>query len=743
MVMCSLIDREKVAKASYPIVYSALEDLYKYGFYDTLLSELNRSPVSSYIIINNCQHIESKIKHNSEFINAGLKYLNVLFDELAKLSQRELNSRVIEFNKKYGDVIKFSHISNMLKSYKQQYVGMGSIFKILDNISEYDELFFCFQLQGIDKKIKSNAVINNFLNKKPTKIDYKILPGIFYSKTVVYSQETISKILAYKEEFKLDECFINEILKVCSKHKNEDCIVNIDGFYPIIKKYYDTNKNVIIQDLIKYINIVKLYLDFNFVTEAKNIIENNIKPFYCLQNIDWIQANIISMFLDVQALSHNLHQNLNDIINNENIDIDTSKNIIQNFDIHYYIHYCSKKELWPFLFFGREERLLYDKPEWLVDFFYEYSDEITSKCTCEQLIKINSIIQIETLEYEAYKTDLINNFYNNFIKQKVKSVIFETVKTITQIKDKLYTATNEEIIQSLCYVNEFIKNYNIKNRETAIFNKFINLVEVSEIMDAYKKFNTLEVINNKFKQKIFILQYEKEIQDIEVQIEKIYSKKIEELKNNLKFNLEKYINIFKGHLNSRYNELHAYCNEANFWKTFTSIVNTYGREEILIGFASNEYYYQQLNLYTEGAELTPLLVCLIKTIEQLFCCCINYSINNNLSNSHYISTSKGTFHIKNDIIRNNNNWEKTKATCFGLKEYIVNHVIYNDTNIISSFVSKKEMTELLDKWVKFVRNSHLHKDNLYNINDVEKHIETSYKVIKYIISLFHVIKPII
>ena len=157
------------------------------------------------------------------------------------------------------------------------------------------------------------------------------------------------------------------------------------------------------------------------------------------------------------------------------------------------------------------------------------------------------------------------------------------------------------------------------------------------------------------------------------------------------------------------------------WNTWNLIIKHYKEDEIINNVSTNEYIYKVLK--DQKMELTPLLVCYIKSIEQFLCAYIHYM------------TSKNLISQKNRLI---GNWEE--STCgLELENYILHNIHdYNFTKI--GFDKYEEWKKCSYYWRTESRNGNLHKDNVDYKSDLDNYINGCINLFKATIKIANNLK---
>jgi len=717
--------------------YDSLYWTFMHGFFNLLILEMEKHTLSTYVLIKHADQINN-IYRDETFEKVILSYIEQIIQPIENLSAREINQRVMQLNKTGCDLFDCDakEVLELLKNYKtiSKLDDFPSFNKQYSDVKYIEDTFIYTEIQKINKEnrfsIIKDTIYNNNLSQE---INYEILPQIFYDGLVIVNCNTKQELEEYKQEYNLPEEFIKEILdknEIIKTIKEKQ--IGFAAFKDITSKYCKTDRKQLVRDFVGYINLAKILLDLNKVEECVNVLNKYIKPFYKLKSIKWLLGELSNKLPIADKMLNNVIQNLISIVTNEKIDFEKSKEIVDVFEIGYKIEHCTRKDLLSYLYFSDADYYLNTYCSWVNEFISENIDDVIERSNNEQLGKIYSLIYMSLTDYErivANETAL----FDDGIKAKVKQLLNLIKNSVPELKNKIFLSTEKEFLDSLVLYFNFIKNNNLKLKPISELNDLIKETELDYLIDAYVCKIKAESAYWKLKQKMFYITYADKIEEIEKNSRKLAEEKILEFKESAKYNQDKYFEIFKDNLDCRYNELNYYCNREKFWNTFNNIIRVYNEKDIKTGFASNEYYYGQLKDISEGAELTPLLVCMIKSIEQMFCACINYAVLNGLTNNDFFCTEKNRFHIKKNIIECNNNWGKTKATSFSLQKYLSDHVVQNIKNRISF---SSELSKLLFNWVDTVRNSHMHKDNIYNTFDINKYIEDSYELVKKLVIAF-------
>ena len=247
-----------------------------------------------------------------------------------------------------------------------------------------------------------------------------------------------------------------------------------------------------------------------------------------------------------------------------------------------------------------------------------------------------------------------------------------------------------------------------------------------EMFVRIKNKNALEKAYKKIRNQSLEVVYEKEIREMKEMIDSKYKKYVEEFHKSQKYSFEKYYAQVETKLNEEI-DFHKYVQNKNFSQIFNKITLTYNAKEIKELLASNEYYYSKMEDNSEGCELTPLMTCLIKAIEQFMCACISYS---------YIRgwCSTDVIYDKYKHKLNSIDWANTKITCSPLKMFIEDNILNNEINYVNKQL-KDDIIKCLENFIDNVRNGHFHKHNVFDVDSVEQYVNEAYSSIRSLIAM--------
>ena len=736
--MEEFIDINKILNDNLSIKYNVLSEMYSYGAINTILTQIQLNPITSYILLNNAKYL-SDVKRNEQFEKFFLSYLDKFLSPLLNLSTRDLNTKVMDFNAHLhlicnNIVFKLDNLKYILANFKKDTPKVQELIKDLEEHTLYfiDNHFLYKTVIKSQTPEMHTFVLQSFEDLK-IKVEEPIFPAIFYSTKYYVFEDSLNEIKDYQNKYNLPKALIDDITQEISQYAPSRARdISFCSLYQFTKNYtYLSLKEILVQLLVR-INLACEYLKSNQQDKAFNLIRNELPKFYPLGDISRLKQILPKhkTWLKLDFFFAEIEQGLSILLNDSKLDYNTAKEILFSFHLYHNFDFVHREDLRIDAFDANPAKFIDDMPYWSYEFIFANYDHVIEKLNKAQILTLHQQLQ-KALFNERGLIFMKKASFSPQSTKKLKTLL-QNLKNLPELKDQIFTTDFDEMLNSAEFIVEYAQKTK-SNKAIKEFLKFANETALYSLLDSRKSHYIRNQLNNKLKQEVFKTHFAENIKELEEKYSNLAKQKIAEFKEKVKFNYNKYIEIFEQNMNSRYNEYNIYCDNDTFWKTFNRIIKSYPQEDIRIVFASNEYYYYQLNNITEGAELTPLIVCMIKAIEQYMCCVINYAVNNNLTSSPYIKTDRGTFHIKNDIINKNNNWEKTKVSCYELQDYLAQHVINYSKNH-KSF--SKDIIEELPDWVDSVRNSHMHKDNVYDILEIKEYIEKSYKIIKLLTMIF-------
>ena len=358
-------------------------------------------------------------------------------------------------------------------------------------------------------------------------------------------------------------------------------------------------------------------------------------------------------------------------------------------------------------------------------------DKIDNFTDVEDLKIVTELVE-RALSYttQQYNNEVNRCIYDKKEFDKVLEVVSKVRMELPEIRNSIQTFTQEQIFDSLYFIDNYFKRVKQKNKK--IVHTFNNAIKdnFKDIFIIIKNKKALEKCYKNVKNKTLEIVYAEEVAEMKKIIDEEYKKYLEEIKNSKKYSFEKYYAKVKENLDAE-TIFYDFVNNRKFSEVFNKIILSYNDKALEIKnlLSSNEYYYSQLQESAEGCELTPLMTCLIKAIEQFMCACIKYAHNNKLCDTNTIVDNNYKYEI------NNINWIKTKITCTPLKNFIEKNILENKDNYIDEKLKNKIINNL-ENFIENVRNGHFHKHNLFSLRNIKQYVEDSYEVIKGLIAMF-------
>lgn len=329
--------------------------------------------------------------------------------------------------------------------------------------------------------------------------------------------------------------------------------------------------------------------------------------------------------------------------------------------------------------------------------------------------------QLEQYNNEADSCFCDKKKFNEILELISRRIYTEFPKT----REFIQVMNKDDIINSVYLLDCYFKKEKCKNNRT--IDRFNSLIkdDFVNMFETLKRKSILEKMYKKIKNLSLQVVYEDEMREMQKLVDEKYKSYVEEFHKSKRYSFDKYYAQVESNLNKE-TDFHTFVGNKNFSEIFNKIILTYNAKEIKDLLASNEYYYAQLQESAEGCELTPLMTCLIKAIEQIMCACVKYAYNRGWCSSDIISDK---YEHKLDSI----NWEKTKITCTPLKIFIEDNILNND-NIYIDNRFKTKLIKSLENFIDNVRNGHFHKHNVFGIRNIKQYVKDAYYTISGLIA---------
>lgn len=389
-----------------------------------------------------------------------------------------------------------------------------------------------------------------------------------------------------------------------------------------------------------------------------------------------------------------------------------------------YVDYSEKLEDY---IFEKHINLLHNANAWRVfEIVGRNIDKIEKFSTVQDIKDAEEIVEVALNYAETqYGYEVGRVAYDEKSFFKVKEIISQIRNEIPETRSYIQTLSQDQIINSAYLIH--CKSKELKNQNKRLIDKFNSLIKdyLSDMFKWINEVNLLKSAKQKIRKKTLNVVYEEEMREIEEMVDSQYKKYVEEFHKSNSYSFDKYYAKVEEKLNSK-KDFYKFVSGGNFSEVFGNIVQAYKSKEIKDLLASNEYYYDKLKDSVGGVELTPLMTCLIKAIEQFMCAVIKYAHSKGYTAINEIKEQKINYI----------NWDECKITCNPLKCFIEDYILNNENNNINSKVNfKKEIVENLNNFILNVRNGHFHKHNIFDAYDVEEYINDSYSTIRGLIAM--------
>lgn len=738
-------------------VYKFLSHCDKNGFVFDIYNYLIQMPDYFYIIFNNIDKFDIK-ERDLKFESKILNYLSPFAQNLEKLTKEKLKENHIykifakhleneEDKNIFLDIIS-DHLFNVTQKLNKQDLDIlmsedyiNDMIPANEFISKYIKYFApeCLQFVKNYLDIEDISKIN---------FDYTPLPLNFYSGSV-QSDKLMLGIKNLDIEFPFYNNFQN-MIPILEKQKNRT--VKIDN--ATLNKIFDNNKNFsTIETFNKFIFAIDILLITAYENLNRRFPDDTKSPSYIKaekeskkfsQYIKNIENVLKTDLITLKKVVINSDFNLQDLI------LKRAESL--SFIVPAMLDDYAKEKIIDLLYSLNKEKAKYfaltsHKTKYLFSNYPEFmlDDTVNERliASCAEIIKeaketsVLKKIELGLSSCIDKNQEKLNNYCIQIFDYKEKKEISEILRNLALAFKDISSLINMEdeasILQSCQSINEYIESNNIKNKTTKQFKERIEYyyalemktirLEKIDLFDLLNKINTLKDLKNTAKSKILKIDYSKEIDAIR-QESKDY---INNFLEKIKFDFDKYYNTWENYfLNNSQDILE--CKNQTLLDMFNRIIKVSGIEnEIKNVLASSEYYFKQLNTITSNAELTPLIVCQLKAVEQFMFACVKFSALNGFGDKFIEDDRQHRFHILKD------DW--SHVTCFALKNYLIDKVVKNSSNKLL-----KETGEQIDKmimeWISKIRNALMHKENIYNIKNVETHKKTSNNIIRVLTCLF-------
>ena len=336
--------------------------------------------------------------------------------------------------------------------------------------------------------------------------------------------------------------------------------------------------------------------------------------------------------------------------------------------------------------------------------------DIIKQCQNSKLLtKLRTHLLDTKLKLENFVEDLFDFEKNE--KQQLRKLVLQLNNTPNQ-----YTLTIPCSALDIFKLAYELKTYFIEyGNANNIVNNIIKIIEsksyypsiqkvldikhitnIDDVASLYSIYNKIILEEEYLKQELFELEYSDIFEKAKAEIEQFKK----DFYNNEKFKRDECYNSFKERL---LKNISSNARKELVWKKWNNIIQSYKEKEIIECVSTNEYIYSKL--INQDMELTPLLVCYIKSVEQFLCSYIHFMTNNKLISSN------NTF--KND-------WEK-HTYGIDLENYISENIHKRHLSKITQNIFD-DWTQKSEYWRTKARNGNLHKDNINYKSDLNNFI---------------------
>lgn len=644
----------------------------------------------------------------SKIEELNLKDRNIDFENLCFNYLTEYIHPIFELNKNY-----YEKFINDNKGINEFNIEFEQIFDFIKNIKNSSFKELCQQTKIIE-------ILTQFLfyhyNKHP-------FPS-FLQEININLEEEFENIPQFIPTYDMD----NDSTYF---DKNNIDILNEDSIYENQKTSYS---NYAIE-LIKIFNYIFILNEENS-SKLNDFIIKKLKNLTKLDFQFFLSALKLPTYVNKSKLYIYLIKNLSILLNHTTTKLNSNaQEIILEFLVYNECYNFIPKTLSPSLYdyicknhiaLLKREPINYYQLTEIILRNSKYLENIESP---EQLNEWNSLLT-QTINFHNNELDLSYAYIipKYDLKKLIKMINQFGVENKT-IRPELSTMTNENIVKSCNKIQRYIKNNNIKTKTTKEFNKLFDDTLLWIVTEYNDKENLINLLN-KVKTNSLKTIYSKELKNIyntmETKIDE-YKKEFEKIKA---FSFEKYYKMAENNIISQ-TYYYKYLEPQTILNKFNELVSNFKGNEIKNLLATNEYFYNvQLNKEQQGFELTPFLVCIVKSIEQLMCACIEYAKNQKLIKEYYIEMNGQKYFFDNPAW-----YENPTITGAPLKTFLIENVAKNSSNNVNTSIIN-QLDNDLTNWIKKIRNGHFHKDNIYNFYDIKNFVSDSYKAIGSLIVLF-------